>query len=132
MRRSKRGGLMKLLLALIVLLLPPPGASSAQAQKGAKSKEAAPVAKSKEPAAVGKSKAASGEARTVVTIDPGHPSEVASGANEQNGTNEAHVAWTVALRLKELLEARGYEVVLTKSAEGELVRNKDRALVANR
>lgn len=124
---------MKLLLVLIVLLVALPGASSAQARKGgAKVKEAAPVAKSKA-AAVEKSKApADAEERTVITIDPGHPSEVASGANEQNGTNEAHVAWTVALRLKELLEARGYEVVLTKSEERELVRNRDRALVANR
>ncbi|HEU4595369.1 MAG TPA: N-acetylmuramoyl-L-alanine amidase [Pyrinomonadaceae bacterium] len=71
-------------------------------------------------------------ARTVICIDPGHPSEVASGMTAQNGTNETRVAWEVALRLKRILEAEGYEVVLTKSAEGELVRNRDRALVANR
>ena len=71
-------------------------------------------------------------ARTVVCIDPGHPSEVASGQNVQNGTNEAAVDWAVAAKLREALEARGYEVVLTKSSEGELVRNKDRALFANR
>ncbi|HEX8499470.1 MAG TPA: N-acetylmuramoyl-L-alanine amidase [Pyrinomonadaceae bacterium] len=71
-------------------------------------------------------------ARTVVCIDPGHPSEVASGQNVQNGTSEAEVDWAVAERLREALEARGYEVVLTKSAEGELVRNKERALIANR
>lgn len=71
-------------------------------------------------------------ARTVIVIDPGHPSEVASGRNEQNGTNETRVAWTVAVRLKQLLEESGFEVVLTKSAEDELVRNKDRALIANR
>ena len=50
----------------------------------------------------------------------------------QNGTSEAHVDWVVASKLREALEARGYEVVLTKSAEEELVRNKERALVANR
>jgi N-acetylmuramoyl-L-alanine amidase len=79
-------------------------------------------------------KAADGKraARTIVCVDPGHPSEVASGMNEQNGTNETRVAWSVALRLREELEARGYEVVMTKSAETELVRNKDRALTANR
>jgi N-acetylmuramoyl-L-alanine amidase len=68
----------------------------------------------------------------VVCIDPGHPSEVASGTEVQNGTNETHVAWVVALRLQKILEAKGYAVCLTKSAEGELVRNRDRALVANR
>lgn len=68
----------------------------------------------------------------VVCIDPGHPSEVASGRNTQNGTNETHVAWEVALRLQRLLEAQGYRVILTKSAEDQLVRNKERALVANR
>jgi N-acetylmuramoyl-L-alanine amidase len=71
------------------------------------------------------------DARPVVAIDPGHPSEVASGRAEQNGTNETQVAWAVAVRLKSLLEERGYEVVMTKSAEDELVRNRDRALVAN-
>ncbi|MGB8509711.1 MAG: N-acetylmuramoyl-L-alanine amidase, partial [Pyrinomonadaceae bacterium] len=71
------------------------------------------------------------EKKTVICIDPGHPSEVASGKNAQNGTNETHVAWAVALRLREFLEAEGYAVVLTKSSEDELVRNHDRALVAN-
>ncbi len=70
--------------------------------------------------------------RTVICIDPGHPSEVASGRGMQNGTNETRVAWEVALRLKSILETEGYEVVLTKSAEDELVKNRDRALVANR
>jgi len=76
--------------------------------------------------------APSAEARTVVCIDPGHPSEVASGRNVQNGTSEAKVDWAVAEKLREALEARGYEVVMTKSAEEELVRNKERALIANR
>jgi len=77
-------------------------------------------------------KSAAAPARTVVCIDPGHPSEVASGKNVQNGTSETHVDWAVAERLRAALEARGYEVVMTKTAEDELVRNKDRALVANR
>ena len=71
-------------------------------------------------------------AKTVVCIDPGHPSEVASGRTMQHGTNETHIAWEVALKLRAELEAKGYAVVLTKSAEDELVRNRDRAVVANR
>jgi N-acetylmuramoyl-L-alanine amidase len=71
-------------------------------------------------------------ARTVVCIDPGHPSEVASGKNLQNGTSETHVDWAVASKLRDILEAKGYEVVLTKASEDELVKNKDRALMANR
>jgi len=77
-------------------------------------------------------KVSPGAARTVVCLDPGHPSEVASGRAMQHGTNETRIAWQVALKLKEELEARGYEVVLTKSREDELVRNRDRARVANR
>ena len=68
----------------------------------------------------------------VVAIDPGHPSEVSSGRVVQHGTNETEVAWAVALKLREALQARGFEVVLTKSREDELVRNRDRAEVANR
>ncbi len=70
--------------------------------------------------------------KPVVCLDPGHPSEVASGKNMQHGTNETHVDWAVAVRLQKLLEEAGYTVVLTKSSEDELVRNKDRALIANR
>lgn len=77
------------------------------------------------------SKSVSTAERTVVCIDPGHPSEVASGKNVQNGTSETHIDWAVAAKLRDALEARGYEVVMTKTEEDELVRNKDRALVAN-
>jgi N-acetylmuramoyl-L-alanine amidase len=56
---------------------------------------------------------------------------VNSGATIQNGTTEVHVAWVVALKLKELLEAAGLKVVMTKSREDELVRNKTRADIAN-
>ena len=77
-------------------------------------------------------KSATVSERTVVCIDPGHPSEVASGKNIQNGTSETHVDWAVAEKLRAALESRGYEVVMTKASEDELVRNKDRALVANR
>ncbi|HEX8354085.1 MAG TPA: N-acetylmuramoyl-L-alanine amidase, partial [Pyrinomonadaceae bacterium] len=74
----------------------------------------------KKAAKAAKAAPAAAEARTVVCIDPGHPSEVASGQNLQNGTSEAAVDWAVASKLREALEARGYEVVLTKSSEEEL------------
>ena len=113
---------MKLLTPVALLVALQLCAPAAQVKKGAP-KGAPPT-----PA----SKAGDAPARTVVCVDPGHPSEVASGKNIQNGTSETHVDWAVASKLRDLLEARGYEVVLTKAAEDELVRNKDRALVANR
>src|SRR5919107_472068 len=120
---------MKLLPALALLLSLQLCAPAAQVRKQAKTnsapKKAAAPSKAEE-AAPGAS------ARTIVCIDPGHPSEVASGKNVQNGTSETAVDWAVAAKLRDALEARGYEVVMTKSAEDELVRNKDRALVANR
>jgi N-acetylmuramoyl-L-alanine amidase len=112
---------MKLLTPLALLLLALQLCAPAAPQVGKQSrKSAAPRAKTSET-----------EARTVVCIDPGHPSEVASGRNVQNGTSETHVDWAVAAKLREILEAKGYEVVLTKSSEEELVKNRDRALVAN-
>jgi N-acetylmuramoyl-L-alanine amidase len=114
---------MKLLTSLVLLLALQLCAPEAQVKKGSPPPSPVPPAKAQ---------AGATPARTVVCIDPGHPSEVASGKNEQNGTSETHVDWAIASKLRELLEARGYEVVLTKSAEEELVRNKDRALVANR
>jgi N-acetylmuramoyl-L-alanine amidase len=68
----------------------------------------------------------------LVCIDPGHPSETSAGNVVQNGTTEVHIAWTVALKLRALLEAKGIRTVMTKSAEGQLVKNRDRALTANR
>jgi len=117
---------MKFLCALSLLLGLQLCAPRAQVQEqgGPPAGKATPAPKSP--------KRADASARTVICIDPGHPSEVASGRGMQNGTNETRVAWEVALRLREVLEAGGYEVVLTKSAEGELVKNRDRALVANR
>ena len=124
---------MRLLATLTLLLALLLGVTAAQVKRGGKKTSAPQKSASK----VSKAPAASktvrpGSGRTVVCIDPGHPSEVASGRNVQNGTSEAHVDWVVATKLREALEVRGYEVVLTKSAEEELVRNRDRALVANR
>jgi N-acetylmuramoyl-L-alanine amidase len=68
----------------------------------------------------------------VIAIDPGHPSEVSSGAELQNGTTEVHNDWEVGLLLQQLLRDRGYTVVLTKSSEMQMVRNVERAQVGNR
>ncbi|MFL6257508.1 MAG: N-acetylmuramoyl-L-alanine amidase [Pyrinomonadaceae bacterium] len=125
---------MRLLAPLALLLALVLGAAAAQVRRGNSKKTAAPPRPaSKVAQPVDAAKTGSPESgRTVVCIDPGHPSEVASGQNVQNGTSETHVDWAVASKLREALEARGYAVVLTKSAEAELVKNKERALVANR
>jgi N-acetylmuramoyl-L-alanine amidase len=70
--------------------------------------------------------------RPVIVIDPGHPSEVSDGAVVQNGTTEVKTAWEVGQRLQRLLTAHGYRVVMTKSAERELVTNVQRAEIGNR
>jgi N-acetylmuramoyl-L-alanine amidase len=69
--------------------------------------------------------------KAVICIDPGHPSEVSSGAEIQNGTSEVHLAWVVGLKLQKLLEAKGFQVVMTKPEENQLVKNRERAQIAN-
>ncbi len=66
----------------------------------------------------------------IICIDPGHPSEVGNGAKGKHIT-EIHAAWVVALKAKELLIKDGYQVVLTKTKEMELVKNRRRAEIAN-
>lgn len=66
----------------------------------------------------------------VICIDPGHPSENGRGSRGKSLT-EVQVAWQVAQKLKRLLVADGYTVVLTKISEEEMVRNKRRAEIAN-
>ncbi|MEP6692094.1 MAG: N-acetylmuramoyl-L-alanine amidase [Gemmatimonadaceae bacterium] len=68
----------------------------------------------------------------VICVDPGHPSEVSAGDVVQHGTTEVHVAWLVAQLLVRELESRGVATCITKHAERELVRNRERAEVANR
>ncbi len=68
----------------------------------------------------------------IVCVDPGHPSEVSLGDERINGITEAHADWVVAVKLLEALEARGITVCLTKEREDTLVRNRDRAEIANR
>ncbi|HYH83205.1 MAG TPA: N-acetylmuramoyl-L-alanine amidase [Longimicrobium sp.] len=66
----------------------------------------------------------------VVVIDPGHPSETSAGT-VQHGVREVHIAWLVALRLRDLLQRDGYRVTMTKAREDQNVRNADRARIAN-
>lgn len=55
------------------------------------------------------------ETKPIICIDPGHPSEVSSGAELQNGTTEVYIAWVVSLKLQKTLKATGCKVILTKS-----------------
>jgi N-acetylmuramoyl-L-alanine amidase len=73
-----------------------------------------------------------GATRSIVVVDPGHPSETAAGNVVQNGTTEVHIAWLVALALRDELRERGFEVLLTKQSESQLVTNKERAEIGNR
>src|SRR4051812_26876348 len=82
--------------------------------------------------AAGGSPLAAQPTRRTIVIDPGHPSEVSSGLNIQNGTSETHVAWQVAQQLSAELKARGYRVVLTKPREDQTVTNIERAEIGNR
>lgn len=66
-----------------------------------------------------------------VAVDPGHPSETSQGASGPAGATEIQVNWAVARKLRTLLEAQGYEVVLTKLVEEELVTNRHRAEIGN-
>ncbi|MDR3708750.1 MAG: N-acetylmuramoyl-L-alanine amidase [Capsulimonadaceae bacterium] len=68
--------------------------------------------------------------RKVICIDPGHPSEVGRGTEGRHVT-EMQVAWDVGCDLAKALRAQGYEVVLTKRSEGQFVKNRRRAEIAN-
>jgi N-acetylmuramoyl-L-alanine amidase len=65
-----------------------------------------------------------------VCIDPGHPSEVGVGTKGKKLT-ELHANWTIAVKLREILRKEGYRVVMTERREGEFVRNRRRAEIAN-
>ena len=69
--------------------------------------------------------------RTLVCVDAGHPNTFSAGTSPVNGTNETHINWLVALELERLLKEKGFEVLMTKSAELQYVENKDRALLCN-
>jgi N-acetylmuramoyl-L-alanine amidase len=67
----------------------------------------------------------------LVCIDPGHPSETSAGASG-NGLSEKRIAWQVAQRLARRLKTLGVAYVLTKTAEDQLVTNRQRAGIANK
>ncbi len=69
-------------------------------------------------------------ASPVICLDPGHPSEVGRGTTGKK-ISELKAAWLVAKELKTLLEKDGMKVVMTKASEGEFVRNRRRAEIAN-
>ena len=67
----------------------------------------------------------------IICLDPGHPSETSAGCKGSTGVTENHLNWVIALKLRDALTARGHQVVLTKSSEGEMVTNRRRAEIAN-
>ncbi|MGD8869586.1 MAG: N-acetylmuramoyl-L-alanine amidase [Gemmatimonadales bacterium] len=69
--------------------------------------------------------------RHVVVVDPGHPSETSEGTRGPSGLTENHVNWVIGQKVRALLEERGYEVIMTKLVEDELVTNRHRADIAN-
>src|SRR5687768_15869973 len=68
--------------------------------------------------------------RTVIVIDPGHPSEVGLGTRGKRVT-EVRIVWAVAQHLRRLLERDGFSVVLTKRTMAQRVTNRRRAEIAN-
>ena len=66
-----------------------------------------------------------------ICIDPGHPSEVGRGTSGKK-ISELTAAWKVAKLLEGKLKKAGMTVVLTKAKEGQFVKNRDRAEIANK
>src|SRR4051812_10152926 len=62
----------------------------------------------------------------VVCIDPGHPSEISSGARA-HGLSENRLNWQVAVRLMNRLNSRRIAWVTTKTQENQRVTNRARA-----
>lgn len=67
----------------------------------------------------------------VIVLDPGHGGADNGTQNEKLGLKEKTFTLDVALRLKRLLEIRGYKVVLTRDSD-ERVDLVERSLIANR
>ncbi len=72
-----------------------------------------------------------GTSTRLVVLDPGHPSETSEGTKGPSGLTENHVNWVVGQKLRTILEERGYEVIMTKLVEDEVVTNRHRADIAN-
>ncbi len=77
----------------------------------------------------------------IVVLDPGHSGEDRQGKEKDPETGlyigdssnpvERKQAWTVAQKIKSMLEAKGYKVLLTKQSESNYVNLRERALIAN-
>jgi len=73
----------------------------------------------------------------IIAIDPGHGGRFAGTENVQLRLQEKHLALDVSLRLKKLLEAAGYQIVMTRTTDVELAPSRDtdvalRGEIANR
>lgn len=73
----------------------------------------------------------SAKVQFVVCVDAGHPSENGDGGTTFSGVSEVQMCWDVAVRVRDLLEAQGVKVVMTKQSERHYVTNKRRAEIAN-
>lgn len=67
----------------------------------------------------------------IIAIDPGHGGRDFGKVNEQFGINEKTYALDTALRLKKLLEADGYRVVMTRDGD-RFIELSERPAIANR
>jgi N-acetylmuramoyl-L-alanine amidase len=65
-----------------------------------------------------------------ICIDPGHPSEVGKGSSGKK-ISELEAVWLIGSRVAKRLEELGYRVVMTKTKQEELVKNRRRAEIAN-
>ncbi|WP_404425764.1 N-acetylmuramoyl-L-alanine amidase [Nibricoccus sp. IMCC34717] len=73
----------------------------------------------------------------VIVIDPGHGGPDQGTSNPRLRINEKTMTLDVSLRLKRVLESKGFRVILTRSDDRQLLPNKradlqERAAIANR
>lgn len=61
----------------------------------------------------------------VIVIDPGHGGDDSGFENRRLGLKEKTFTLDTAFRLKRLLEARGYRVILTRTSDAKLDRDHD-------
>jgi N-acetylmuramoyl-L-alanine amidase len=68
----------------------------------------------------------------IIVVDPGHPSEVSSADQVQNGTTEVKMNWEVGLRLEQLIaQDPSLRCVKTRGSFGTVTTNRRRAEIAN-
>ena len=66
-----------------------------------------------------------------IVIDAGHGGHDPGAINYKTGQEEAPLNLDIALRVKRLLELKGYKVVMTRSMHGQYIDLLDRTLVAS-